>query len=116
MNIGDYKFKVGDEVITIDGERGEIVYICDCDQCKARGFHEPVWRNEYDDEEEEYISEYEAARGFRNYYKIGEYRFNKLQREWIERLINKREVQLERLRNQYRVICEIEERECIKED
>ena len=42
----EYKFNVGDEVITIDGHRGEIIDICECERCQARGFCEPMWENE----------------------------------------------------------------------
>ena len=41
MNIKDYKFNVGDEVITTDGQHGKIVEICNCESCRSRGFLEP---------------------------------------------------------------------------
>lgn len=72
-----YDFKVGDEVITTDGVRGKIVDICTCVYCQRRGFYEPIWVAD-DDEEmyEQQISDWDASNGFDEYYKIGKYRFN----------------------------------------
>lgn len=113
MNIGDYKFNVGDEVVSIWGERGKITHICDCDKCRERGFFEPFWRS---DEDENYISEWEAAHGFPSYYKIGKYYFNKLDKEYIIQAINYQEERLEQYRKRLRVIEELEALEGNKED
>lgn len=113
MKINEYEFKVGDEVITIDGERGEIVDICDCEECQKRGFLEPVWENE--DEMEEWITLGEAKCGFKNFYRIGKYRFNSFDRSLVEREISKYEFILARLRKHLKFIEETEEKDCEKE-
>lgn len=106
MDISEYKFKVGDEVITVDGERGEIVSICDCEECEKRGFHEPVWRDWYDDDTS-YITDIVAKGGFRRFYKIGVYRFNEFNRSWVEDRILTLEDKLAKLRGQLRTIDEL---------
>ena len=107
MDIYDYKFKVGDEVITIDGERGEIVSICECEECQKRGFYEPTWRSDYDDDEA-WITDISVKHGFRSFYKIGDYYFNKFNREWVEDRISATEDKLATLRGQLRLIDEFE--------
>lgn len=109
MNISDYVFNIGDEVITIDGIKGKIVEICDCDWCKERGFLEPIWDGEYCSDE--YITIHQAERGFTNYYKIGNYKFNKLQKDLVESNIAYHEGELVRLRKQLAVIEELEKEE-----
>ena len=83
----DYEFKVGDEVITVAGIRGHIVDICNCVDCKWRGFLEPIWQRE--DGEEDYITKYDAEHGFDDFYRIGKYRFSEFDRGWIARSINR---------------------------
>lgn len=74
MKISDYKFKVGDRVITTRGEIGRINNICTCEKCKERGFFEPEWVN-YTSEQHEWITNFEAENNFPGYYSIGEYKF-----------------------------------------
>lgn len=105
VGIEAYEFNVGDEVITIDGVKGVITGICDCEYCRERGFLEPYWENETG--EEDYITTSTAKRGFHNYYKIGKYRFNKLNKSLVERDIAFAESELVRLRKQLQVIEEI---------
>lgn len=80
MNISDYKFELGDEVITISGKRGTIVRVCDCKMCTARGFYEPVYLID-GETHEDYISDFEAELGFLSFYKIGKYYFNEFDRD-----------------------------------
>ena len=75
MNIKDYDFKIGDKVITTEGEVGIIVDICNCDRCVRRGFFEPIWVKD-GDKYQNYITKFDAELGFNGFYKIGEYRFN----------------------------------------
>lgn len=106
MGIKDYIFNVGERVITTEGETGRITYVCTCDNCKSRGFHEVFWIRDDDmsniwDEE---ITCYQAKNGFKGYYQIGEYRFNDLDKEKVITDINNYEYELKRLRKQLRVI------------
>lgn len=106
MNILDYKFKIGDEVISTEGEKGVITYICECNKCKSRGFCEPLWIPEgYD--HEFYISNYEAEHGFRDYYRIGQYRFNEFDDTRLRKEIQEHEDEIARLKKQLQVIEEI---------
>lgn len=113
MDIKDYKFKIGDDVITTDGVRGKIVDICDCSQCAGRGFYEPVWIAE-NDNNKEYITIGTAICGFPRYYQIGEYHFNDFDKSEVLHDIAGYEKELKRLRNQLEVIEEIEgvEKKC----
>lgn len=107
MEIKDYKFKVGDDVITTDGIRGKIVDICTCSQCFERGFYEPTWIAE-DDNEPKYITVGTAICGFREYYKIGEYKFNDFDKSEVLGMMSWYEKELKKLRKQLKVIEEIE--------
>lgn len=112
MNISDYVFNVGDEVITIDGERGYISSICDCERCKERGFFEPVWLDEDGDPCD--ITNVEAEGGFSSYYKIGNYRFNPFNKDGeygVKSQIASVEGWLARLKKRLALIEELEKEE-----
>ena len=108
MNIKDYEFHIGDEVITTEGVKGEITSICDCKYCEERGFYEPFWKNEYD-KWEDCISVHDATYGFSRFYKIGKYRFNDFDKGEVLRKMASYEDSLKRLRKQLKTIEEIEE-------
>ena len=104
MNIKDYEFHIGDEVITTEGEVGKITSICTCSSCERRGFYEPFWRDE-NDGWEHCISIYDAESGFSGFYKIGKYEFNNVfDKAEVLRTIACHEDELKKLRNQLRVI------------
>lgn len=67
----DRTFNVGDLVIQTDGMLGQIVAICNCENCKKRGFYEP--RVEYFDANKtsEYMTNYDYLNNFKYYYQIG---------------------------------------------
>lgn len=107
MDIKDYKFNVGDEVITIYGEKGKIVDICECEQCQDRGFCEPVWVEDIDDTQyEHYISNFEAKNGFRDYFKIGKYRFNSFNKDHVLKQISYHEDGIKKYKEGLKVIEE----------
>lgn len=108
MNIKDYKFKVGDDVITTDGKRGKIVDVCTCSACAERGFYEPTWIAE-DDNAKEYITIGTALCGFNEYYQIGEYRFNDFDKDEVLYNMALYERELKKLKKQLKVIEELEE-------
>lgn len=99
MDVNDYKFDIGDEVITVDGRRGKIVDICDCTECRKRGFSEPVWQP-FDSEIEEYIPIGTAKNNFSGYHRIGKYRFNDLDKAGVLLRIDSCESELLQLREQ----------------
>lgn len=70
-----YDFHVGDYVEDIDGNVGYIDLICDCDECKRRGFNEP--RIRYASGEEDYITVYQLEHLEKLYRRIGKYEFSK---------------------------------------
>lgn len=107
MDIKDYKFNVGDTVITTDGKKGKIVDICTCSQCVGRGFYEPTWIAE-DDNEKEYITIGTAICGFSRYYQIGEYRFHNFDKSEILQDMAYYEKKLKQLKKQLKVINEFE--------
>ena len=97
MDIKDYKFNVGDKVITVYGELGEISSICTCEHCEECGFYEPTWFTV--DGNEHYITRWDAKHGFAEYYQIGSYRFNDFDKEavlWEIEHCNKRLKQVEK--------------------
>lgn len=106
MNISDYVFNIGDEVITVDGETGMIFDICECEECKRRGFCEPIWEN--DKEDYMWITNSEAECGFTNYHRIGKYRFNPVRREAVEIEIAHLEGNLKDLRKRLALIETLE--------
>lgn len=65
----NFGFKVNDEVVSNRGEKGKIIEICECEECKKRGFYEPFV--EWEDGEKTNISIYQLCNGFENFYKIG---------------------------------------------
>lgn len=68
----EYKFEIGDIVITSYGEIGKVIDICECEQCAERGFYELVIRYDgYTD----WLMVGEAKAGFPSFYKIGKYVF-----------------------------------------
>ena len=94
MDIKDYKFNVGDSVVTTDGVVGQITSICRCEYCERRGFYEITWSNDVNVED---ISLYEAQDGFRGYWRIGKYRFHEFDREWVKERIERCDKELHSL-------------------
>lgn len=107
MNINDYKFKINDEVITVDGRKGKIIGICGCNNCKSRGFQEPIWALN-GSERSDYITIYDVVGGLGDFYKIGEYRFNNFHKESVLDSIQYHNEALDRLKNQLRLIENME--------
>ena len=106
MDIKDYRFKVGDEVITTEGVRGEITDICKCSSCQRRGFYEPTWVD--DDGYYEYITKWDAECSFKGYYKIGDYYFEHFDKGKVLRAIADYEDGLKKLKKQLKLIEELE--------
>lgn len=88
-----YGFKVGDEVITSTGQVGRITDICTCDQCKERGFYEPVVEVEVGNSSI-WITDNDKRVGFRSFYKIGDQVFGNLDEDDVleDISITKREI------------------------
>lgn len=108
-NLQDYKFNIGDEVITTDGMRGTITDICECDRCKARGFFEPVWVDECGNEN--FITDITIAMKAPGYYKIGDYRFREFNKELVKKNIAFFEAEVAQFKKQLKFIEECESRE-----
>lgn len=106
MNPMDYEFNIGDEVITVEGQRGYITYICHCERCVERGFFEPSWEDERG--EMHYISNYVAENGFDHYYKIGTYYFNPFRKDIVIEKIEYYEDIANQMKKQLSVINEVE--------
>ena len=75
-----YTFKVGDKVITSGGCTGIITSICDCYECKMRGFHDMIvdfggYRS--------LIRGSDKENGFKSYYQIGDIVFGNLDEESV---------------------------------
>ena len=79
-----YEFHVGDYVENVIGQVGYIQSICQCKQCKERGFHEPYVI--YTNGKSDYITTYEYEKGFPGYNRIGQYDFTKKDEGKIEPL------------------------------
>lgn len=107
MNISDYKFELGDEVITISGKRGTIVRVCDCEMCAARGFYEPVYLLDGENHED-YISNLQAKLGFLSFYKIGKYYFNEFDRDDVSSELKWCEKQAEILKKRLAFMDKVE--------
>ena len=74
-NNAKYKFNIGDFIEDIDGNVGYIDFICDCEECKKRGFYEP--RIHYTSGETDYITIHELEYLEKFYKRIGKYDFTK---------------------------------------
>lgn len=106
MKPSDYEFNIGDKVITTFGEVGEIVDICKCEHCVKRGFHEPVWVDEYGNKH--WIGSYMAEHGFDMFYQIGKYKFdNVLNVGYVEREIARYEDLAARWKKRQKVLEEL---------
>lgn len=79
-----YDFRVGDYVEDVTGRVGYIQSICQCEQCKARGFYEPFVL--YTDGNSDCITVYEYEKGLPGYKRIGQYDFTKKDNGKIEPL------------------------------
>ena len=109
IDIKDYEFHVGDEVITADGITGKIAGVCSCDRCIDRGYKEPYWVDE--DGEYFYITNYTFANNFLDYYKIGEYIFNNIDKTSVLNGIAKCTKELSHYKKQLKVIEELQKGE-----
>lgn len=107
MKPNEYVFNIGDEVITVEGQRGYITYICHCERCAERGFFEPSWCDEQDDMH--YISNYVAENGFDHYYKVGSYYFNPFRKDVVTEKIEYYEGIANQLKKQRQLINEMTE-------
>ena len=108
---------MGDKVITIYGDVGHVVDICECACCVKRGFYELMWKVDDDidgvdfgdEDNTNWVTIYDAERGFDEYYQIGKYRFNhKFDKEFVRRMLVEKEAELARLKRQLEVIDELE--------
>ena len=106
----DYDFNIGDKVISVEGHVGKIVDICTCEECKKRGFYEPVWvidrENNSQDYYERYIDIYQAQAGFPGFYQIGKYHFNEFDKDEVLCQIKFHQDMLMKLNEQLKVIEE----------
>lgn len=105
----NYNFKVGDKVVTTEGETGVIVGICTCEMCEKRGFHELTWVRDGDDHIYDYITNYDAENNFKGYYQIGLYYFDKFDKDSVINQIVKHEMAIFKLKTQLRNIRKMEE-------
>ena len=110
MDIKDYKFEIGDEVITTKGKRGRIIDFCNCDSCKRRGFLEPIWIRE-DDNVKDYITVHQVEFGFGGFHRIGKYRFNDFDKDKILESMNWCRKELKQLKKQLDLMEAIEREE-----
>ena len=108
MDIRDYKFEIGDTVITTEGEKGAIISICKCNRCEERGFYEPTCIME-GDSNEKYITIGDAICGFHGYYKIGKYHFHDFDKSEVLGSMAYYEKELKKLKKQLKVIESLEE-------
>ena len=111
MNPSDYEFAIGDKVVTIYGEVGHVIDICRCDRCLERGFRELTWKID-EGSDVNWITIYDAERGFDDFYQIGKYRFgHTFNKSLVRAMIIEKEVELRNLKRRLQVMDELE-KEC----
>ena len=116
MDIKDYKFHIGDEVITAEGIKGRITDICTYINCEEREFYELEWEEEDNRNVwPHYITNFDAEYGFNEYYKIGDYRFNDFDKKNVLNEISRYEEQIQKLEVQLRLMEETMEKEKLDE-
>lgn len=108
VQLGEYEFCLGDTVITTDGIVGKIIGFCDCDECRKRGFLEPLWE---DEESEQFITIHSIKNGLRGFHRIGKHLLRPFDKDWIESEIEKLNAEASRLRRQLATINAIEAEE-----
>lgn len=97
-------FKVGDQVVTDDGRVGVIKSICDCENCKRRGFYEPRVKMEIG-KYQIYITDTNKNNGFKHFYKIGDQVFGNLDEEYV---LNEIKCKKEEIHNMKKELVELE--------
>ncbi len=97
-------FKVGDEVITSTGQVGKITDICDCDNCKERGFYEPSVEVEIGSGSV-WITNNDKKVNFASFYKIGDQVFGNLDEQCVLDDIKRKK---EEIYNMKRELIELE--------
>lgn len=108
MKPSDYEFSVGDKVVTIYGEVGHIIDICRCDRCLERGFREMTWKID-EGSDVNWITIYDAERGFDDFCQIGKYRFgHTFNKSLVRAMIIEKEVELRKLKRRLQVMDELE--------
>ena len=108
MKPSDYEFAVGDKVVTIYGEVGHIIDICKCRKCVERGFYEPTWKID-NSGDVDWITIYDAERGFDVFYQIGKYRFDhEFDKNVVRLMIKEKETELASLKKQLKVMEDLE--------
>ena len=108
MKPSDYEFAIGDKVVTIYGVVGHVIDICRCDRCLERGFCEPTWKID-DSGDVDWITIYDAERGFDDFYQIGKYRFDhEFDKTVLRLMIKEKEAELASLKKQLEVMEELE--------
>lgn len=114
----EYKFNVGDRVITSTGQVGIIKDICDCDRCKERGFYEPRVETLVG-ADKIYITDNDKRVNFKSFYEIGKYKFGNIDKDSIEYSIESETCNIKesakRLKEYKKQLCYIEELESKKE-
>jgi hypothetical protein len=103
----EYKFAVGDRVITASGRKGTIVNVCSCKYCQERGFLEPEVK--YDDSDyRDYIMLCDLENHFKSFYSIGDYIFgNLIPYEELEMQAQRKKQELEYLNQQINTIKQL---------
>lgn len=89
-------FKMGDMVITSTGETGLITDICTCDNCKKRGFYEPVVATRIGTNKI-YITDNDKRVNFRSFYKIGNKVFGNIDEDVVDYKLTANEESMEKL-------------------
>lgn len=93
------EIKVDDLVIYADGKKGKVTEICECDECRRRGFCEPTVLCE--DYTIDYITIYDKENNFKRFFVIGKTLYgNKVGETEIIEQIDKIEEQRTKLKEQ----------------
>lgn len=92
-------FKVGDKVITDDGRVGVIESLCDCENCKERGFYEPQVKMRIGDSQI-WISDNDKRNGFANFYQIGNKVFGNINKQVVIDSIKCKQEELRSISNE----------------
>ena len=99
MDEKEIKIKVGDTVIRKDGLKGKVLSVCDCEECKKRGFYEPFV--EWENGELFYPTIHNANKDFKDFYLIGHTVLgNKSTEEELEELIANKEKEIQQAKKE----------------
>lgn len=89
-------FNIDQQVIDTTGNIGSVIFICECDDCKQRGFAEAEVKMV--DGSTMWITEYDFKNNFSRFYKIGNNRYPQhINQLYLNKIISEKTIEIAKL-------------------